>query len=68
MRTLLKTYGAVPASVRGGNGDAYNERNAYAADPGGSDTGMGASVERWGAPAPGRGGAWAPQWSPPRRD
>lgn len=41
LRTLLKTYGAVPASVRGGNGDAYNERNAYAADPGGSDTGMG---------------------------
>ena len=46
MRTLLKMYGAVPASVRGGNGDAYNAHNAYAPYPGGSDTGMGFSYLR----------------------
>lgn len=39
-------YGAVPASVRGGNGDAYNAHNAYAPYPGGSDTGMGFSYLR----------------------
>ncbi|CAE7433309.1 lacC [Symbiodinium natans] len=41
LRTLLKTYGAVPASVRGGNGNQYNLHNPYAPFPGGSDTGMG---------------------------
>lgn len=46
LRTLLKMYGAVPASVRGGNGDAYNAHNAYAPYPGGSDTGMGFSYLR----------------------
>ena len=46
LRTLLKTYGAVPASVRGGNGEAYNAHNPYAPYPGGSDTGMGFSYLR----------------------
>ena len=41
LRTLLKTYGAVPASVRGGNGEAYNAHNPYSPYPGGTDTGMG---------------------------
>ncbi|CAE7348213.1 lacC, partial [Symbiodinium pilosum] len=41
LRTLLKTYGAVPASVRGGNGKQYNAHDAYGPFPGGSDTGMG---------------------------
>ena len=46
LRTLLKTYRAVPSSVRGGNGDAYNEHNPYAPFPGGTDTGMGFSYLR----------------------
>lgn len=41
LRTLLKTYGAVPASVHGGNGEAYNAHNPYSPYPGGTDTGMG---------------------------
>eukprot|EP00438_Fugacium_kawagutii_P007878 Skav213953 [mRNA] locus=scaffold1979:175439:176421:- [translate_table: standard] len=46
LRTVLKTYGAVPASVRGGNGEAYNAHNPYSPYPGGSDTGMGFSYLR----------------------
>jgi len=46
LRTLLRTYGAVPASVRGGNGQAAEWHDNYNAFPGGSDTGMGFSYLR----------------------
>ncbi|CAE7941640.1 lacC [Symbiodinium sp. KB8] len=46
LRTLLQTYGAVPASVRGGNGQQYTLHDSYGPFPGGSDTGMGFSYLR----------------------
>mmetsp|Transcript_41530 Transcript_41530/g.57798 ORF Transcript_41530/g.57798 Transcript_41530/m.57798 type:complete len:146 (+) Transcript_41530:3-440(+) len=46
LRTLLQSYGAVPASVRGGNGQQYTLHDSYGPFPGGSDTGMGFSYLR----------------------
>merc|ERR1719199_149225 len=47
IRHLLAVYGAVPASVLGGNLAAYVRNDHAAAYPGGSDTGIGWTYLRY---------------------
>jgi len=47
LRKLLTTYGCVPASVLGGNINAWIDNDHSAPYPGGSDTGIGWTYLRY---------------------